>query len=150
MAGDAGLQILQFPASAAAVTGQVTTTTGVKGEIPVFETMDVVEFGFLCTVATDADTLAVTLRRRPTPGSASGQTVVAVLTGPAATIIAAGTILRTFTFIQSGVSSHRVEKGDGLAIDVTDATGAGSGFFYIKAMPAGESTSQTGDLASTT
>ena len=149
MALDAGLQTFFVPAAAAATTGQVTTSTGIKFEIPIFEPLDLHEVGFLCTVATDADTLAVTFSKRPTPASGTGLAVMATLTGPTATIIAAGTILRTFVTSTASVTK-RLEKGDCVVINVTDATGAGSGFFYIKGYPAGQSTSQAGDLVSTT
>lgn len=144
MAMDSGLVILQAPVAAAAVTGQVTTTTGVKFELILPAPFDVAEIGFVCTVATDADTMAITFRRRPTPGSASGQSTIGVVTGPAATIIAAGSVVRKY------VGEVHCAKGDGIAIDVTDATGAGSGFMYVKGYWSGESASEVGDIASTT
>lgn len=73
--------------------------------------------GLLVTVAHDTATTVVTLRHRPTPGSASGEVVVDTISIP--TTAAVGSI-----YFVDGLD-YRMEPGDELAFDTDGGTTAG-------------------------
>lgn len=146
MAMDAGSVTFTFPAqgqataAALAVVGNVTST-GDKAFWNITEPLDIVEVGAFIGTATDADTYAFKFSLAPNIGGSF--TDFATVTGPAATIIASGSCVRKYV-------TQRANKGDVLRVNVTDAAGAGTAQFYVKAYPAGQGQRETGDVASTT
>jgi hypothetical protein len=127
-------------------TIDVTGTTAVSLGIAVCP-MDIFEVGVVIVTATGADTLVVDFRKETTPtGSVPANTTnFAKVTGPAATIIAAGKVLS-----KKDVNT-RVKKGDKIWAVASDAaTGATDAIAYFKAYPAGEAKVEADDLASTT
>jgi hypothetical protein len=133
MAGDAGMILLTFPLNGQATDAAngVTLTTAVdKAFFWAPHALDVVEVGCLIGTATSADTLAFTVASAPATGGAF--TVFATVTGPVATIIAAGTRLK------KDVGAVRLNAGDVLRFTVSDLATAGTGQFYAVCYPAGD------------
>lgn len=146
MAMDAGLILLTFPA-----TGQATdagngvagncTPTGDKAFYWAPTALDVAEVGALIGTATAADTYAFTVASAPATGGVF--TVFATVTGPAATIIPAGTRLVKAV-------NKRIAAGDVLRFTVSDASSAGTAQFFAICYPAGDSVSGTEVVVSST
>lgn len=104
---------------------------------------------FLVTTQVAANTTAptVTFRKRPTPGSSSGQSTVGVLTFPDGT--AAGKIVR------KAVSPVEFKAGDELTFDHTVAaadsgTAAGEGYYQVEAQAVSEVPGNEGDYVTST
>lgn len=105
---------------------------------------DVFEVGVLLVTASGANTLAVQFREQAPPTASAGGTQIGVVTGPAATIVAAGKTLNKKV-------NYRLAKGSRIWATATDATtGASDARVYVKAYPAGESATEGTDIASTT
>lgn len=106
---------------------------------------NVFECGVLLVTASGADTVAVQFRDQQTPATAASGTQIALITGPAATIVAAGKMVRKNTI------NYKVVKGGRIWATVTDTTtGATDARVYVKSYPGGESGAETDDIASTT
>lgn len=105
---------------------------------------DVAELDVAIVTASGADTVAVQFRQQITPTGTAGGTQIGVVTGPAATIVAAGKIVRKYV-------NFRINKGDRVWATVTDTTtGATDAVVGVKLYPAGESGAEPDDIASTT
>jgi hypothetical protein len=105
---------------------------------------DIFEIGVELVTASGADTLAVQFREQSPPTGSAGGTQIGVVTGPAATIVAAGKCVKKNV-------NYRAPKGARIWATVTDATtGATNARVYVKAYPAGESAAESVDIASTT
>lgn len=136
MALDAGY--IQFEAAVDA-TGANSASLGFA-----LTNLNVFEVGVLLITASGADTLAVQFRDQQTPTGSAGGTQIAVVTGPAATIVAAGRMVRKYV-------NYSVAKGGRLWATVTDATtGSTDARVYLKAYPAGEGGAEADDITSTT
>jgi hypothetical protein len=144
MSMDAGTVFLSVPANgqateaANAIAGNVTTT-GDKAFFVAPVGLDVVEVGAVIGTATAATTYIFTVATAPKMGGA--YTVQATVTGPATTIIAAGTKLKKNTKIH-------LDAGNVLRFSVTGAPASGTAQLYAMAYPAGTGTAT--DLTSTT
>lgn len=141
MAMDAGTIYWSAPANGqatdAANAGAVSA--GDKAFFVATEGTDIVEIGALIGTATAATTFVFTAATAPRIGGA--YTVVATVTGPAATAIAAGGVLK------KGVKIH-LDRGQVLRFAVTGAPASGTAQLYAKGYPAG--TGVAGELVSTT
>lgn len=144
MAMDAGTFYWSTPANGQAtdagnaVAGNVTST-GDKAFFVAPEGVDIVEVGALIGTATAATTYVFTVATAPR--IAGAYTVQATVTGPAATAIAAGGVLK------KGVKIH-LDRGQVLRFAVTGAPASGTAQLFAKGYPAG--TGVAGELVSTT
>lgn len=137
MAADSGLIVWQYPSlgqttdAGQAIVGVMTpgAPTDKVFFVAAFN-ITIVEVGCLIGTATGADTYIFTVSTAPNIGGA--YTLRSTITGPTATIMAAGTCLR------SRPLDIEMTKGMVLKFTVTDPAAAGTGCFYAYGYPSGD------------
>jgi hypothetical protein len=111
--------------------------------------IDVVRWGYIVTTAKDATSMALTLSKRPTAGSASGKTVIGTITDTAARAVGdvvyqipgeLATAAATQSTAEDGslrnvdpAGPYHVKVGEQLSIELTDvADVSGQGYLFVE------------------
>jgi hypothetical protein len=137
---DAGTIYFMIPPEGATATGVSLASAADVGWIPVVpERLDIAEVGVLVTTAPTVTAPVLTLFRRPTPGSGTGEVSLGTITLPVATAIGKR--------VKKGFNA-RLNPGDQLRIAVTTAATAGAGLIYVKAYPGGSAALEADDVVS--
>ena len=106
-----------------AATADDLSSAADHGEDLLMDGVNLYEISFLVTTITDGES-TLTFTRRPTPGSATGETVLGTVVVPDATPVGTTVITQI---------DEKLDRGDAIEFSVSSSATSGAGYYGYKA-----------------